>query len=548
MKMIRNLLAGLVLSSAWAVCADVYWNSSSGSWSENSNWVEGVLPTAGDTVWATNLADNAIGPYEMRIANGVTAECANLNLDSFNNSWISAPSVEVEPGGVLNVSNQAYLNVFSRLHVQPNGTLNVFKLLVGLPNGTGFKDVRGAGVFVNDGRATLTTLNMRRDGIVTNNGELAVSYLQVGGDYGGGKVVFSGGVVSISKECGIANGGSDAYSAELVVTGGRITNEGSMRVAYAVRDRSNTRVTIEGHETSWKNTNTGTGNDNGVWFGKYNNSTLYATNDWFVVANGASFENACAMTFGRMAGTQSGQIVEAYVVVTNGASFTCLSDVTLANLFKASSGSTSTVKMLVDGAEAHVTNRTGTAALKLGTPMLEGGTSMATGIVEVRNGALVFCDTLAATNGAQSVANVISGTLRAKNARVDGDSCQLVGSDGESGGEWRLGAGGENRFAKGLTVKAGAALGVEIAAADNCGFADVSGQTLTFEHGAQLAVTLLDGFEPVRHQSWTIASAGSIIGMPKPMRGWRVAKTAVAEHETLVLEKADPSGFAIIVR
>ena len=307
-------------------------------------------------------------------------------------------------------------------------------------------------------------------------------------------------------------------------------------------------MTIEGTGTSWKNTNTGTGNDNGQWFGKYNDSTSFATNDWFVVANGATFENAGAMTFGRMAGTKAGQVVEGYVSVTNGAVFTCLNSVTLADLFKVSSDGTSTVKMLVDGAEAYVTNKTGTAALKLGTPMLEGGTSTATGTVEIRNGALVFCDTLTADNGAQSVANVVSGTLRAKNAAVDGASVQTVGAAGESGGEWRLGAGGVNSFAKGLTVKAGATLGVEIAALDSCGFADVSGQTLTFEQGAKLAVTLTGGFEPAKHQTWTVAKAASIVGLPKPARGWRVSKATADDGESLMLEKVTPSGFMIVIQ
>lgn len=225
------LSAVLVGMQVFAVRADVWWNTGTGVWNDPANWADGALPTADDTVWATNLADNAVGPYEIRVTDGVTADCNKLNLDTFNAAWKSAPQVKVESGGTLNVADQAYLNAFSSLHVQSGGTLNMTKLLVGLPNGTGFKDVRGTGVFVNDGTATLTTLNLRRGGIVTNNGELAVGYLQVGGDYGGGKVVLAGGTVSISKECGFSNGGSDAYSTELLVTGGKITNSGSMRIA-----------------------------------------------------------------------------------------------------------------------------------------------------------------------------------------------------------------------------------------------------------------------------------------------------------------------------
>ena len=539
---------GLFILASRGARSESYWTAETGEWNVNANWSGETIPGADDVVVATNYPGSAGGAYLVRVSDGVVAECAQLKLDTGDVGWPIAPHVTVEGGGKLYIRSSelnSYVNSKSAVHVEDGGEFSAVKLLVGLPSNTAIFGKIGAGAFVNEGKSTVSSLALRRGGVVTNCGEMVVSYLKVGGNVGSGTVVQTGGALEILNECSVAKDGSDEYSAELVVTGGSVTNRGFMRVAYADRNRSNTRVTVTGKGTSWVNLGTGTSNDNGCWFGKYNNSTLYMTNGWFVVADGARFENACAMTFARMAGTSSGQRIDSTIAVTNGAVFFCRSNVLLGELCQDSSDGVSTGRLVVDNAEAFVTNAAGTAELRLGSP-LGAGTSEARGRLEVLGGGLVCCDRLVATNGTRSVVNVVSGVVRAKDAKVATGSVLTLGAEGASGGEWRLGAAGVCEFSGGLAVLAGAALGVEFDAEGQTGFADVGDQELSFASGSRLNVTL-NGFEPQHGTNWVVARARTISGLPVATKGWSVAKVAEGGRESLMLQ-CDPPGLKIVVR
>ena len=244
----------------------------------------------------------------------------------------------------------------------------------------------------------------------------------------------------------------------------------------------------------------------------------------------------------------SGHRIESILAVTNKAELVCRNNMQLTKIGKASTDCSVEVTMLVDDANVVVTNARHTAKLVVGSPAVETGTTTGTGMVTVRNGGLLFVDSLEAVQGADSSLSLPSGVLRARDADVDGDGAQVVGSADAVGGEWRLGAGGVNEFRKGLKVLAGSSLGVEIDADGTCGFADASGQSLVFASGSVLNLVALDGFTPAVHRTFDVAVAETIVGLPKPPREWQVAVAQGDDEQHLSLTYNPVRGTMLIVR